>query len=380
MLFSGHDYLNLVEKSEDEQGQITAEAEAIIWANQYLRIKAGMEIPIEAILQEGMEVMLKVKPDFHERYGFKLIIEGIDTAYTVGRLALERQKIVRQLRASHLLEKNGSLELPVVLQHIAVLSTDTAAGYQDFMDHMVGNRFNYCFNITLFKMAMQGENTVGEALRNLKKIRRSSRPFDCVVFIRGGGAKLSLKAFDDYELSEAVANFPIPVITGIGHERDESVLDLVAHTSLKTPTAVADFCIEHNFSFETELAYLGRQINHLVLSRIKEENLRLNGFFNSIKHLSQSHVKHRLLELFQLKSIMPNQMIRRISAAKKELEHLELIVNLLDMEQTLSRGYSIATTETGLVIRKTGDVKEGDILITRVKKGTLTSKITKRKS
>jgi exodeoxyribonuclease VII large subunit len=273
----GNHYLNLVEKSIEEKGRITAEAEAIIWGNQFYRIKSEMEVPIEAILQEGMEVMLKVKPDFHERYGFKLIIEAIDSAYTVGRLALERQKIINELIANNLLEQNGNLYLPAVLQNIAVLSTDTAAGYQDFMDHITHNRFNYDFNITLFKMAMQGENAVGEALKNLKKIRRSAKPFDCVVIIRGGGAKLSLKAFDDYELSEAIARFPIPVVTGIGHERDESVLDMVAHTSLKTPTAVADFCVEHNFTFESELAIAGRQINDAVASRLKEGAFKVEG-------------------------------------------------------------------------------------------------------
>ena len=373
----GNHYLNLVEKDEKREGSITAEAEAIIWGNQYSRIRAAMDIPLESILQEGMEVLFRVQPEFHERYGHKLMVVEIDSAYTIGRLAIERQKIVAQLEQKNLLERNASLTLPSVIQNIAVLSTDTAAGYQDFVDHITRNRFAYRFNLQLFKMAMQGENTVAEALQNLKRVRRSSRTFDCVVIIRGGGAKLSLKAFDDYELCEAVANFPLPVLSGIGHERDESVLDMVAHTALKTPTAVADFCVAHNFDFENELVFLGRQLQQLVQSRITLASHQLSGMLLETKHLATAHLRRDGQQIDQIKTMLPGLINKKINFTRKELAHQALLSDLLDFDRTLARGYSISTDEAGNVVKKSSQLSKGDTLVTRLKNGTLESKITK---
>lgn len=165
----GNHFISLVEKDESAGGVITAESEAVIWSGQFHRMAAAMNVPVKAILQEGMEVLIKVQPEFHERYGLKLIIVEIDTAYTIGKLALERQKIIEQLREKQLLDLNAEVRLAPVIQNIAILSNDTAAGYQDFMDQITRNRFGYVFQTRLFKTAMQGENTVAEALQNLKE-------------------------------------------------------------------------------------------------------------------------------------------------------------------------------------------------------------------
>ncbi len=375
----GNHYLSLVEKEDSNQKGVIAESEAVIWSRNYFKLKTSLEIPIESILQEGLEVMFRVQPEFHERYGFKLIVLEIDSAYTIGKLAVERQKIIQDLRDRQLLDLNSQLDLPQVIQHIAVLSTETAAGYQDFMEHLAKNGFGYRYETTLFKMAMQGENTVVEALQNLKRIRRSSRSFDCVVIIRGGGAKLHLKAFDDISLSEAAANFPLPVITGIGHERDESVLDMVAHTSLKTPTAVADFLVTHNFEFENRIGHLAGQIQHALVTRFSAEKIRLNDFTNSVKHLGQAVVKQNQQLINQTENNLPGLIQKRINLSRTTLEHLSGMAKLLNLEETLSRGYSISTNEAGKIIKSPKEIKEGETMVTRLNKGTVKSKIKKDK-
>ena len=373
----GNHFISLVEKDESAGGVITAESEAVIWSGQFHRMAAAMNVPVKAILQEGMEVLIKVQPEFHERYGLKLIIVEIDTAYTIGKLALERQKIIEQLREKQLLDLNAEVRLAPVIQNIAILSNDTAAGYQDFMDQITRNRFGYVFQTRLFKTAMQGENTVAEALQNLKRIRRSGINFDCVIIIRGGGAKLTLKAFDNYELSEAIAKFPIPVMSGIGHERDESVLDLVAHTSLKTPTAVAEFIIQHNYSFESDLLLLGRQFGQQVRYRLGNEVLKLKNAQMEMKHLALASLKSDLQKVLQCSLILPTQVHRKLQTERKELDHASLIADLLNVEKTLTRGFSLTTNEAGTLLTSSLQLKKGDTIVTRLKDGTVNSKITK---
>lgn len=374
----GNHYINLVEK-EEHGDTIIAESEAVIWAGQYYRLASKMDIPIKNILQEGMEVLFRVQPEFHERYGFKLIIREIDAAFTVGKLALARKKIIDRLDSENLLHKNGQIQLPPVIQHIAILSTDTAAGYQDFMEQLSQNRFGYTFKTRLFKTAMQGEHTVKEAVQNLKKIRRSPARFDCVVIIRGGGARLTLRAFDDYDLSKAVAEFPLPVLSGIGHERDESVLDMVAHSSLKTPTAVAEAIIQHNFSFENELYTLGRALQITVKNGINDQLMYLKNAQSLIKHKVVAQVGKQQERLNVLKNELPRLVVRKLKSEKKALEYSTLISNLLNMESILGRGYSLTTDKKGGIINSTEQLKAGTIIQTRLKSGRVESEIKKIK-
>jgi exodeoxyribonuclease VII large subunit len=370
----GNHYINLVEKETDGD-IITAEAEAVIWRFQYAKIASELEVPVKEILQEGMEVLIRVQPEFHERYGYKLVISEIDSAFTIGKLALERKKVVEDLRSKGLLHLNASNALPSVIQNVAILSTDTAAGYQDFMAQVSNNRFGYIFRTKLFKTAMQGENTVSEALQNLKRIRRSVHSYDCVIIIRGGGAKLTLKAFDDFSLSEAIAKFPIPVLSGIGHERDESVLDMVAHSSLKTPTAVAEFIVQHNFSFENELFILGRQLEQIVSLHLVNGKMKLKNAQVELKHKTEALLSAGKEEISQLESVLPKLINRKLKQEQKELQYAILINNLLDVENTLGRGFSLTTTEKGKLLTSTEDLNMEDLLVTRLKKGSVGSTI-----
>lgn len=373
----GNHFISLVEKDESAGGVITAESEAVIWSGQFHRMAATLNIPIKDILQEGMEVLIKVQPEFHERYGLKLIIVEIDTAYTIGKLALERQKIIEELRKKQLLDLNASVFLAPVIQNVAILSSDTAAGYQDFMDQITRNRFGYVIQTRLFKTAMQGENTVAEALQNLKRIRRSAINFDCVIIIRGGGAKLTLKAFDDYELSKAIAQFPIPVISGIGHERDESVLDMVAHTSLKTPTAVAEFIIQHNYSFESDLLSLGRQLGQQVRYHLGNELLKLKNGQMEMKHLALACLKSDRQKILQNSVTLPTLINRKLQTERKDLDHASLLADLLNVDKTLGRGFSLTTNEAGTLLTSSQQLIKGDSIVTRLKDGTVHSKISK---
>lgn len=369
----GHHYISLLQK-EEEQGQILAEAEAVIWKFQYFSISKKCEIPLSEILKEGMEVMLQVKPEFHERYGYKLVIVDVNAAFTVGQLALQRKKVLESLEKEDLLVQNASLSLPMAFKRIAIISTENAAGYQDFMEQLIQNNFAYYFDVQLFKTAMQGENTVVEALQNLKRIRRTIVQFDAVVIIRGGGAKLSLAAFDDLELCRAVAKFPIPVLTGIGHHRDEAVLDIVSHTTLKTPTAVADFLVQHNFTFENELMFLGRNLQQNVVEQLKSASVELERTANEFFRLASVQIGEQKQVLQQIQKNIPVLSKRKLIAEEKELSHLSTLNELLNSENTLKRGYSL-TTRNGKILSSAKGIKKGDKLETFLKDGKLLSKV-----
>ena len=228
----GHYWIDIIEKSE-LTGEIIAQSSAVLWQREYRRIKAKMPLQIEGILQQGRQVLLKVSVEFSERYGYKLIVQDIDPAFTLGKLELERQATINTLVKANLIQKNKQLPRPPVLQRIAVISSENAAGYHDFCAQIDNNPYGYAFDYQLFKAAMQGVQTEYEVLAQLARIQEKKDKFEAVIIIRGGGAKLDLAAFDSLEIAKAVANFPLPVFAGIGHEIDETVLDLVAHLSLK---------------------------------------------------------------------------------------------------------------------------------------------------
>src|SRR6188474_709634 len=253
-LSRGHWYVDLIQK---EGNNIVAQCQAAMWANVYAYLKRKSPIPPEDILKQGMAVKLKVNVDYHERYGLKLIIEDIDSSFTIGQLEMQRQAILKEIKERGLIRKNAETHLPVVLQRLAVISSDRAAGYKDFIKHIEDNLYGYDLHIDLFEAAMQGQQVESEILACLESIEAIVDQYDAVAIIRGGGGRTDLAAFDNLTLAIKVAHYPIPVLIGIGHEIDQSVLDLVAYSSLKTPTAVADFIIERNASFETELEEIG---------------------------------------------------------------------------------------------------------------------------
>lgn len=368
----GHCFLELVQKSESEEN-IVAQASAVIWQNNLRQLRRKIGVTLDSLLQDGMEVLLKVKVDFNERYGLKLIIEDIDPAYTLGKLELKRRQTIEQLRAQGLVEKQKILSLPLVLQRIAIISSERAAGYQDFLQHLQQNIYGYTFQLQFFQSAMQGDLVETEMLRQLNTIAKAKENFDAVVIIRGGGARLDLNAFDNFNLGKAIANFEIPVFTGIGHDIDETVLDLVAYTSLKTPTAVADFLIAHNLQFENILLGLGTALKSQTLQKINNQTLVINNFAKNIHFNTQRELTRKNQMLNFIETTIPRLSNHRLQFAKQNLDSLEKMTALLSVESTLQRGFAIVA-KNGKIVRSKQEVKRGDLLTTRLNDGEFTSK------
>ncbi len=369
----GHCFLELVQKAENEEN-IVAQASAIIWQNNLRQLRRKIGVTLDSLLKDGMEVLLKVKVDFNERYGLKLLIEDIDPVYTLGKLELKRRQIIEQLRHQGLLEKQKVISLPIVLQRIAIISSERAAGYQDFLQHLQQNAYGYHFQLQFFQSAMQGDLVEPEMLRQLNAIAKAKENFDAVVIIRGGGAKLDLNAFDSFNLSKAIADFPIPVFTGIGHDVDETVLDLVAYASLKTPTAVADFLIAHNLRFESTLINVGTELKFKVLQKINQQQININNFSKSLQFTTQRRFlkQHQMLDF--ITSNIPRLTNYRLQFAKQNLDALEKVTVLLNITSTLQRGFAIVT-KNGEIVRSTQNLSKGDQVTTRLSDGEFNSKV-----
>ncbi len=374
----GHYYLELVQKAEGGDN-IVAQGQAVIWNGAYrtLQRKPGMEL--DALLQEGMEVLMLAKVDFHERYGLKLIVEDFDPAYTIGKLELKRREILRQLQALNLLVRQKRLELPLVLQNLAVITSETAAGYRDFDEHLKHNPLNYKFKLSIFQAAMQGDRVEPEMLAQFENIRRQADEFDALVIIRGGGAKLDLAAFDSLELGKAIAHFPIPILTGIGHEIDETVLDLVAYSALKTPTAVADFILNHNMQFEAGLMGLSQTIAKLMDETISAEKSRLQQMSQTIFFQSKNLINNELTRLDFLEKEIPATSSRIFSTQNFQLDAAETAIELLDPVKVFRRGFSIALKE-GKPVRSTEEVQSGDELEIRLYEGSILTSVKEIKN
>ena len=370
----GHCYMELIEKDEHSATPI-AKASAKCWAQKWMLVRPYFERTTGQRLAAGMKVLLKVYPQFHEAFGFSWIVTDIDPTYTMGDMARKRQEIIRQLKEEGVFELQKELELPVFSQRIAVISSETAAGYGDFCNQLSDNPYGFQFRTWLFPAIMQGEGTGQSIIAALEKIYTIINQFDCVVIIRGGGATSDMSGFDTLELAENVANFPIPIITGIGHERDESILDMVAHTKVKTPTAAAAFLISHLKEVADAINETESTIVRRVQDRMQMEQIRLNRIAEAIPRLF-SIVKTRQearIEAFEQR--MPLLIERRITAERHRLQLIEEKAKNLDPTLLLKRGYSI-TLHQGKAVRDPKTLKPGDEIETRVEKGSITSKVT----
>ena len=366
----GHYFIDLVEKEET----IKAKASAILWAKNFRKLKSTVGGDLENILQEGMEVMLKLRIEFNELYGTRYFIEDIDPNYTLGQLEMQRRQVILNLKAAGLLQKNKVIPLPTVLQRIAVISSKTAAGYQDYLKQLELNSFGYSFDNQLFVTSVQGVYVEEELIRQLKNIEFSKNDFDAVVIIRGGGAKLDLLAFDNENICRAVANFPLPVLTGIGHDIDETVLDIVAHSALKTPTAVADFLINHNLFFENKLLQTGAELQSLIQLRIQEENFILQNAEQVLRLRSKSTINTASQMIQYIENEIPRNVNYFFKTKKEELKHLEEKYELMSPEATLKRGFSITSVD-GKIIRSKKEVKKGEEITTQLQNGEIKSQI-----
>ncbi len=356
----GHCYLDLIEK-EDER--LVARMRATIWAYTFRGLSAWFESITGKQLQNGMMVLCNVSVEFHELYGMSLNIREIDPRYTLGDRARRRQEIIDRLEKDGVFDMNRSLSLPAAPLRIAVISSPTAAGYGDFTNQIRNNPYGYNFNLTLFKSVMQGDTAPESMITALQEIFDNHESYDLVAVIRGGGAQVDLDCFDNYELSSHIAQFPLPVITGIGHDRDETILDLVAHTRLKTPTAVAEFLIGGVRSFEEKMLYAFDRISNLAKQRINHEN-------QSLQQL-QFRLKTAVRRLTSGRELILERRSARLSAAARtflrhQQERLNMAARSLELvhpDNILKRGYTI-TTVNGKSVQK-AEIKEGDVMVTK---------------
>ena len=343
----GHCYMELIQKDELSATPV-AKAQAKCWANKWLTIRPYFERITGQQLHAGMKVLLQVYPQFHEAYGFSWIVNDIDPTYTIGDMARKRQEIIKKLKDEGVFDLQKELQLPMFCQRIAVISSQTAAGYGDFCNQLADNPYGFKFETQLFPATMQGEGVEQSIISALERIYDTD--YDCVVIIRGGGATSDMSGFDTLALAENVANFPIPIITGIGHERDESILDMVSHTRVKTPTAAAAFLIEHLKE---------------VLDVIDNSQDRITRFFSLVKTRQES-------KLDMLEQRMRTSIDRRLTSESHKLELISEKLKALDPTLLLARGYSI-TMHNGHAVKDASSLAPGTEIETRLAKGTIHS-------
>lgn len=394
---SGHCYLQLADKGEKSEQPI-AVARATVWASTYRLISSYFVQVTGRTLERGMRVMLLVEPIFHELYGFSLNVKNIEPSFTIGDLERRRREILEQLKSDGVIDMNRSLEFPVFPKRIAVISSQTAAGWGDFKTHLAENSYGYTFNIKLFPAIMQGDGAESSLLNAFDLLAEEVENFDAVVIIRGGGSQTDLGCFDSYNLASYVAQFPIPVISGIGHERDVTVIDYVAHTRVKTPTAAADLFIEAFVTCDALCRNMAERLKRVVNSIVSDEKLyneRLtNRFAAKVKDRLSSEAS--LINLYRQKALSNmvstverrkerlNMAAVRVKGAVRQslikngnrLEKSELVVRYSDPVRVLERGYSIALHD-GKAVRSAKELKHGDCVTMRFADGDVETTVNK---
>ena len=391
----GHCYMELVQKDEASNTPI-AKASAKCWASRWSILRPMFERVTGQRLHAGMKVMLRVKAQFHAAYGFSWIVSDINPEYTMGDLMRRRQEIIKQLKAEGVFDLQRELTIPAFAQQIAVVSSDGDAGYGDFCRQLADNAQGYRFTVRLFSATMQGEAVEQSVIAALNRIYEEQDVFDAVVIIRGGGATSDLSGFDTLALAENVANFPLPIITGIGHDRDESILDMVAHTRVKTPTAAAQLLIDNLSRTDQLIESLRQRIVRTTQQRMHTEQVRLKAVAERIPVLFSLVSVKEQARIDRLSRQVLNAVARRIDTARQRVERLEVrladtVRRLLTDEQhrlqmleqrieaenperLLRRGYSITTYE-GHAVHDASQLPKGAVVETRVEKGAFKSKV-----
>lgn len=390
---NGHCYLELVEH-DDKTGQITAKARANCWRNTFAFLRPRFERESGRRLQAGISVLVEVQVSFHPQYGYALVITDIDPTYSLGDAARRRQAILKQLAEDGVIDMNHELTLPCPIRRVAVISSETAAGYGDFCNQL--EQSGLPFVLRLFPATMQGEQVESSIISALNDVADELDNWDAVVIIRGGGAVTDLNGYESYALAANVAQFPLPIITGIGHERDETVIDLVAHTRLKTPTAVAAFLIEQWQGEIETLIRLEQRLHLAVQKQLAGERLLLAQTDKALSASAVHYIEHSHRQLTDYNSRLSSTIYRRLSTAHQQvarleqrlsltsLQHLqqqqhtlaliEKSLQLADPQHILRQGYSI-TRINGKAVRDASQAKPGDVLTTTLSRGSLQSTV-----
>lgn len=334
-------YLDLIEKEEGRSDKIIAQQSAVIWQVTLQKLNGKLSEPITGFLENGREVLILVQIDFNVRYGLKLVIEDIDPAYTLGKLFQQRQELEKLIFAEKLNEPNKLIQLAPVIQRIAVLSNEQAAGYQDFVNQLMENPMNYAFSLTLYPISLQGTLVEETVLIQLAEILKANTTVDVVLILRGGGSKLDLASFDSIKICRAISSFPIKIITGIGHEMDETLSDIVAGISLKTPTAVAEYLLYHNQNFEASLQKMVLRINDKTTSKVQQSKLRLLRCQHELSLRPMRVIDRTNTKLQNIQQYLPNLVINRLKKEEVKLSFFERLLSLVTISNTLRRGFSI---------------------------------------
>ena len=407
--YSGHCYLEFIEKDE-RTGQIAARARATIWARQYAIIRPYFEEETGRPFGSGLKVLVRVAVEYHPLYGLSLTVHDIDPTFTVGDMVRRRKEIVQQLQADGVFDLNRALPLPTLPRRIAVISSATAAGYEDFTHQLLSNDYGFPFYPHLYPALMQGERTESSIIAALDRIYAHRDAFDLVVIIRGGGSTADLSSFDSYALAAHCAQFPLPIITGIGHERDDTVVDLVAHTRLKTPTAVATFLIDCMATQLAELSELRDRLCRAASARIEREQQTFQTVTTRFPLLVTAHIERRRTEWHRLSARLTavpqllerrrtewHRLSARLTAVPQLLErHRERIdsypqllrlatdsllmrrrhalelteqhIRLASPDLLLQRGYTL-TLRDGMIVKRAATLSPGDAITIRFADG-----------
>lgn len=367
----GHCYMELVQK-DGQTNTPVAKASAKCWKQTWAVLAPYFERTTGQPLHAGMKVLLRVYPNFHEAYGFSWIVTDIDPTFTVGDMARRRMEIIAALKEQGIFDMNRQLQLPMFAQRIAVISSETAAGYGDFYNQLTDNSYGFKFSVTLFPAIMQGERVEQSVIAALEHIYDNVDDYDCVVIIRGGGATSDMSGFDTLALAENVAQFPLPVITGIGHDRDESVLDMVSCIRVKTPTAAAAYLINHLGEVNELITNLNERIIRCATMRMEMQKMRLANLSERIPRVFSLVKVKQEARLDALNARLTSAIQHVLDRQKHRLEMLGQRAASLDPKILLKRGYSI-TLKAGKVVHDKEMLTPGDEIETIFEKGTIKS-------
>lgn len=371
--YGGHFYGELVEKNE-LTGAIVAKARITIWARVYNMLALRFQAETGQSLRAGIKVLLRVKVTFSELYGYALNVIDIDGTYTLGDQARRRQEILNQLEKDGIINDNKDLPMPTLLKRIAVVSSATAAGYGDFCRQLLENEWGLAFRVQLFPAVMQGQHVPESISAALMQIADEADRWDAVVIIRGGGATSDLSDYDSYPLATCVAQHPLPIIIGVGHDRDETVLDHVAHTSVKTPTAAAAFILEHQLEQLSHLQDLQQRIPLAASSKMQRGEQRLELLRQRIPASAMLMIQRERQRIDRFFMLLPLATKGLMEREKYRIDLLSQRLDSMNPELLLRRGYSI-TMSGGRIVTNASSLHPGDEIVTRFGDGDVVSEV-----